>query len=78
MSEDKIYLFTTSRCPKCPIAKQYVIDSGLEEKVDIIVADQSAEGMALAREYGVAMVPTFVVNGKQYSLDEFKELNENE
>ena len=74
---EKIYLFTTSRCPACPAAKQYVADSGLENKIKIVIADQSVDGMALAESFEIQFVPTFVVvndNLKQkFNLNEFKE-----
>ena len=58
---DKIYLFTTSRCPACPAAKEFVKTSGLEDKIEMVTVDQSIDGMALAESFGVAFVPAFVI-----------------
>lgn len=77
---DKIYLFTTSRCPACPAAKQFVADNGL--KVDMITVDSDPLGMKIAQDFGVQFVPAFVVlneedepsDFKSYTLAEFKEI----
>lgn len=78
---DKIYLFTTSRCPACPAAKQFVADNGLEEQIEMVVADASIDAMTLAENFNVRMVPTFVIQreedglheGISLSLPEFKQ-----
>jgi len=73
---DKIYLFTTSRCPACPAAKQFVTDNELEDKVEQVLVDQSVDGMALAESFNVATVPTFIVQLEgdtlKLNLEEFK------
>lgn len=63
--EDKIYLFTTTRCPKCPEAKEYVKTAGLEDKVTIIEADTSVDAMTLASSYNITHVPAFVIHREE-------------
>lgn len=71
---NEIYLFTTSHCPACPQAKQYVNDNNID--VIILEVDTNPEHMLLANQYGVASVPMFVVtkgNGyDKYFLEEYK------
>ena len=48
------YLFTTSTCPNCRMAKKML--EGVE--VEIIDAEQSPE---LARQYGIRQAPSLVI-----------------
>ncbi|MFC1742227.1 thioredoxin family protein [Nanoarchaeota archaeon] len=51
-------LFTTRFCHKCPAMKEFL---GSQDKVSGVVVDcSSAEGMTLAKEFGVTGVPTVV------------------
>jgi len=72
MSEE--YLITTSTCPNCPAAKNYVKENNLTH-IKIVEADTSEDNMKLAMSFGVTSVPTFVIkddNGIQLlSLQEY-------
>ena len=50
---DKLILFTSSTCPNCSSAKNFLNDAGL--KYDVIVADQEPEK---AKKFGVRTAPT--------------------
>lgn len=52
----ELYLFTTSTCPNCNIAKSYLKNAGMEYKV--IDAYENAD---FARELGINKAPTLVV-----------------
>lgn len=73
MENDKIYLFTTDTCPNCPAAKKFVADN----KMDVmqVVVGEGLEERALAEQYGIRSVPTFVVvNGDDYTLKSLEEM----
>ena len=55
------YLFTTSTCPNCRIAKEMLAD----EPYQVIDAEQNPE---LAEKYGILQAPTLVVldHGKTF------------
>jgi glutaredoxin len=67
------YLFTTSWCPQCPAAKNFVNENNLD--VTILEVDTSEDAMLMANQYGVSSVPQFVeVTGhehKNYFLAEY-------
>jgi len=53
---EKLILFTTTTCPKCPTAKTFLEKSGLA--YEVVVSDQQPD---VARQYGIRQAPTLVV-----------------
>lgn len=54
--QDGVYLFTTTRCPNCPIAKEELQAAGVNYKP---VDAEANEDMSM--KYGIMQVPTLVV-----------------
>ena len=54
--DEKLILFTTTTCPKCPTAKTFLEKSGLA--YEVVVSDQQPD---VARQYGIRQAPTLVV-----------------
>jgi hypothetical protein len=71
-------LFTTTSCPKCPAAKEWVANHP-DLNIETCVADVSASNMKLADTYNVMYVPTFVQidddgTFKSYNLEQMTKL----
>ena len=54
----KIMLFTTSMCPKCPEAKDYMSRHHID--CEFHICDEDETSMELAISYGIREVPTVV------------------
>ena len=54
IEEDGMYLFTTSTCPNCKMAKEMLA----EEQYEVIDAERHPD---LAAQYGIMQAPTLVV-----------------
>ena len=54
--EEKLILFTTTTCPKCPTAKAFLEKSGKE--FSVVVSDKEPD---VARKFGIRQAPTLVV-----------------
>ena len=72
----KTFLFTTTHCPKCPAAKEFMKENNIEHQ--IIEVDTVVEGRALANLYKVMTVPSIVeiyADGKSinYTFEEYKQ-----
>jgi glutaredoxin len=78
MTQEKIYLFTTDTCPKCPEAKKFCEKNFPEAE---IVQVGNLESLVLAEKYNIRSVPTFVVNNgkvwKSLTLTEMKDAKKN-
>ena len=71
----KIYLFTSTRCPKCPEATEWA-NKNLKN-YEYIIADETDDAMILCQKFGVRSVPTFVeehTNGafKSFTFREYR------
>lgn len=66
-------LFTTSTCPNCPEAKQFVINNNLN--INIIELDDPKNSYmmkGIVQELGIRQVPMFVINNEVKTLDDMK------
>ena len=54
IEEDDMYLFTTSTCPNCKMAKEMLA----EEQYEVIDAERHPD---LAAQYGIMQAPTLLV-----------------
>ncbi len=57
------YLFTTSACPNCKVAKAMLADKKVD--VEVIDAEQNPD---LARRFGIMQAPTLVVDSGETML----------
>jgi mycoredoxin len=66
-----IRMYSTSWCPDCRRARQFLRDRKLQfEEIDIEVSSEGAEFVMKANE-GRRRVPTFDVNGRVFSSSPF-------
>jgi glutaredoxin len=71
----KTYLFTTTVCPNCLPAKDYIIENEID--CEILYCDKDNNAMAMAERFGIEHVPTFVTledNGisQTFTFEEYK------
>lgn len=60
-------LFTTSTCPNCKLAKNYL--ASIDYDYDVVVVDQDDSGRELAKQYGIIASPTLITaNGEKIAL----------
>ena len=79
--EKETLLFTTTMCSKCPAAKKFMADKGIEYAT--IEVDTALDGTVLATEYEIQEVPTIVEidenkNSCTWSFKEYKKKIEEE
>ena len=68
--EEKLILFTTTTCPKCPTAKSFLDKS--QREYTVVVSDQERDKAAA---YGIRQAPTLVVQrGEEF--DKYVDLSE--
>lgn len=62
---NKLYLFTSDTCPKCPSYKRFMINNNLDcELIEITNDTSSDKYRTLAMKFGVHSVPQFVLEDK--------------
>ena len=67
---EKLILFTTTTCPKCPTAKSFLDKS--QREYSVVVSDQDRE---TAAKYGIRQAPTLVVQRGE-DFDKYVDLSE--
>ena len=66
--KSQVYLFTSPTCPHCPAAKDF-IEKFSEERDDFdyeVLSSFDNYGRAMAQEFEVRAVPTFIIKGPKY------------
>lgn len=81
MTVEKLKVFFTPMCPKCPAIKEYVATQKIEQE---LVNAATPEGLEQAREYGINGVPTVLffdekgeLVSEAHNLEEVKRVLEN-
>ncbi len=66
----KLFLFTSTSCPRCPAAKEFLDNKGLE--YEEMQPTKNPEAMELATKHGIMSLPTILIGEKSFSFEEFK------
>ncbi len=71
MVTQPITMYTTTYCPDCRRAKNFLKERGLEFREVNIEEDDSAEAFVLKANNGKRKVPTFEVGGRYFACSPF-------